>query len=226
MTEISGVSAVFISVTDLFRLPQRLDLPVLQPDNPVAHIADLLQAVGHEQNRRTAAHQLQHPPAALFLKRGVAHRQDLVHDQDLRVHHRRDGKRQPRQHSGGVVPDRHLDELSQFGKLYNFIVFGLQKLLAVPQNGAVEEDILVPRQVHVKAGAKLQHGHDVSPARHAALRGLQNAGDHLQNRALARAVVPDDAHDLALVHVKAGVPERPELVGLQPAAELAGHKLF
>ena len=74
-----------------------MNLPMLQPHNPVTHIPDLSQTVGHKQHRRSAAHQLQHPPAALFLKRGVAHGQYLVHDQDLRVHHRRDGKRQPRQ---------------------------------------------------------------------------------------------------------------------------------
>ena len=145
---------------------------MLQPHNPIAHLADLFEAMGYKQHRRSAAHQLQHPLAALFLKVRVTHGQNLVHDQNFGIHHRGDREGQPGQHTGGIVADGHLNKLPQLGEGHDLVVLGLQKFLAVPQDRAVEENILVPRQVHVKAGAQLQHGDDVAVAGHAALGGL------------------------------------------------------
>ena len=110
---------------------------MLQPHHPVTHLPNLLQAVGHKQHRGPPAHQFHHPLPAFFLKVRIADRQNLVHDQNLGIHHRGNGKGQPGQHTGGIVANGHLDELTQLGEVHDLVVLGLQKLLAVPQNGAV-----------------------------------------------------------------------------------------
>ena len=58
--------------------------------NPIAHLADLLQAVRYKQHGRTAAHKLQHTLAAFFLKVCVTDSENLVHNKNLRIYYRRD----------------------------------------------------------------------------------------------------------------------------------------
>src|SRR5215510_8540673 len=78
----------------------------------------------------------------------------------------------------------------------------------------VEKNVFAPAQLGMKSGAEFQQRSypafhpDAPPGR------LHNPRDELEQSALARAVVADDAHDLALAHFEAHVAQRLELLAL------------
>jgi hypothetical protein len=61
-----------------------------------------------------------------------------------------------------------------------------------------------------KPGAELEQRRQPAPAHHPARRGAQRAGDALEQRALARAVVAEEGERLALAHLERDVVERLE----------------
>src|SRR5690606_5410816 len=84
------------------------------------------------------------------------------------------------------------------------------------------EDVLTPRDLRVEAGAELDQRGDAPAHVERAGGGLADAGDALQERALATPVAADDAVRPAGLHVERHVVERPErLVGPQVAHEAA-----
>ena len=217
---------MLIRPAHLLRFPDLPHAAVFEPHDTLTELLDLLNVVRDEQHRGAAAHELHHAALALFLELRVAHGEDLVHNQDLRLHHGGDGERQPRQHAGGIVADRDVDEVPQLGEVQDLLELGVEKRLCVAENRAVEIDILTAPQIHIKAGAEFQHRHDIAAAFYRALRGLHDAGDDLQECALARAVAPDEADRLALLHLKRDVLQRGERAVLQLAAQRRGDKLL
>ena len=85
------------------------------------------------------------------------------------------------------------------------------------QDGAVEIDVLAAGQFGVKAGAHLQQRTDAPLDLHLPLGGCGDAREDLEQRALARAVAPDDAHDLAALHLEVDVAQRPDRVAVAVA---------
>ena len=152
---------------------------MLEPDGAAAQLPDLLDVVRDKQHRGAAAHELHHAALALFLELCVAHGEDLVHNQDLRLHHGGNGERQPRQHTGGIVADRDVDEVPQLGEIQNLLKFFIEEGLCVAENRAVQINIFPAAEIHIEAGAELQHGNNVAMAFDRTLRGLHDAGNNL-----------------------------------------------
>ena len=78
-------------------------MAVVEPGNLVAHTLDLVDRVADQNDRGAAGQQLCHPLFALFLKQEIAHRQNLIGNQNVGLCHGGHGKGQPRYHAGGVV---------------------------------------------------------------------------------------------------------------------------
>ena len=112
----------------------------------------------------------------------------------------------------GVVFHRLIDELTHPGEVDDVIELGLDLLAAHPQDGAVEEDVLPPGELGVEARADLQHGGHTPPGGDGARVGSQDLGDALEQRGLARSVVPHEPEGLALGDVEGDVLERPEVL--------------
>ena len=70
---------------------------------------------------------------------------------------------------------------------------------------AVEVDILAAAKFRVETRAELQQGGDAPARHHAALRGLQDAGDDLQQRTLAGTVRAYQRQRLAFFHFEADI---------------------
>src|SRR4029079_9535157 len=88
-------------------------------------------------------------------------------------------------------------------------------------------DVLAPAQVAVEAGAEGQQARDVAVHLDHPRRRRDDPGEDLEERALARAIRPDDPERLAVDDVERHVPERPEIgvaaLELHPSGErLAG----
>ena len=93
-----------------------------------------------------------------------------------------------------------------------FLEMGVDELLGVAEESAVEVDVLARGELEVKTRAELDERRDVAANDALALAGFEHAGDHLEHGGLARAVGSHQAHDLAGAHLERDVLERAELV--------------
>ena len=99
-----------------------------------------------------------------------------------------------------------------FGELDDLVEALADLVAAHAEDGAVEEDVLAPGQLRMEAGPDLQQRAD--PAGHLGIAGarLGDPREQFQHRALAGAVVADQADRFAAVDLEGDVSERPEHV--------------
>ena len=147
-------------------------------------------------------------------ERLVAHRQDFVDEQDLGVGVDCHREAQAHVHAGGVVLHRLLEEVREAGELDDALVAGGDLALRQPEHGAVDEDVLAPRDLRVEAGPELDQRGDAAGGLEAAGGRLEDAGDQLEQGRLARAVAADDAERLAARDLERDVLDRGD--GLVP----------
>ena len=171
--------------------------------------------MGHDDDRAPLVLELSELVHALVLEFHVAHGQDLVDEEDVRLDVDGYGEAQAHVHAGRVVLHRLIDETLDAGEVYDRVQLGVDLLLAHAQDRAVEVDVLAARQLGVEAGADLKHGGhasrrgDCSPVRGEDLR------DALEQRRLARTVVSEQAEGLALRDLEGDVVKGPELLELR-----------
>ena len=72
-----------------------------------------------------------------------------------------------------------------------------------PEDRAVQVHVLEPGQLGVEPGADLEQGPDVARHLDPPRGGRRDAAEDLQQRALARAVLADNPHGLAVADVEA-----------------------
>ena len=164
---------------------------VVQPGGGVAQALHQRHAVGDEHDRHPAAAQLVQVVEAAALELLVAHRDDLVDDQDLRVEVDRDGEAEPDIHPAGVDLDRSVDEVAQPGEVDDAVHRRGDLTPAHAEDRAVEVDIFPAGQLRVEACAQLEHGGDPAACGDGAEGGSVDACDQLEQRRLAGAVVSD-----------------------------------
>ena len=82
---------------------------------------------------RPSPSHLAHLAQTFLLKRRVADRQDLVHDQNFRLQMRGDGERQSHIHAATVSLDRRVEELLDFGKRHDLVEFALDLRRLMPR---------------------------------------------------------------------------------------------
>src|SRR5262249_44910693 len=87
---------------------------------------------------------------------------------------------------------------------------------------AVEKDVFAAGEFGVESGSKFEEGGDAAGGFDEAFGGLQDAGDDLEQRALAASVGADETERFAPLDVEGDVAERPE-IGVERAG--AGEKL-
>ena len=150
-------------------------------------------------------------PNAPVLKDRVAHRQSLVHQQQVRVDVNGGGERQADKHAARVRLHGLIDEVADLGKRLDGWDAGANLLGRESHDGPLHHDVLAAGELRVEPRAQLEE------RRHPALHGdpavsrLDDAGDHLQERALAGTVHADDPQRGALPDLNGDVPESPEV---------------
>ena len=166
---------------------------------------------------RPGAPELLHPAEAAPLELGVADREHLVDEQDLRLQVRRDGEREPHVHPARVALDGRVHEALDPGELDD-LVEALRDLAALhAEDRAVQVDVLAPGELRMEAGADLEQAPDAPADLDAPARRRGDAREHLQQRRLAGAVAADDPEHLALLDLERHVAERPDLLRLRCA---------
>ena len=150
-----------------------------------------------DEEQRLCGYELAQESHAFLREKSVSHRQGLVHDKDVRIHMGDDGKGQAHDHAAGIVAHRLVDEVADIRKVHDGVVAGGDLVIAQPQDGGIQEDVLAPGEFGIEAAAQLQQGGHPSAGSHTACGGGQGPGDDLQERALARPVAPYDADTFA-----------------------------
>ena len=140
----------------------------------------------------------------------------LVDEQDvgIGVHGDREGETDV--HAGRVELDLGVDEVADAGELEDVVEVRLGLVAAESEHRCVEEDVLPAREVGVEARTEFEQGRDAPAAATAPGRGLDDPADDLQQRALAGAVVTDEADRRACADRRArrrSAPRSPDGAG-------------
>jgi len=155
-------------------------------------------------------------------ERLVADRQHLVDQQHVGIGVDGDREAEADVHAGGVVLDRLFHEVAETGELHDLVIAPPDLALREAEHGAVDEDVLAPRNFGVKTGAKLNHGGDPPGDGDPPGGRLEHAGDQLQEGGLARAVAADHPERLAAGDREVDAGERldgvlaPQVAGERP----------
>src|SRR5258707_3564777 len=104
-----------------------------------------------------------------------------------------------------------MDEVADFGELFDFAESLVDLTRGQAQNRAVQIDVVASAEFRIKAGAELEQRRNTSGHRDRARGWQQNAGDHLQQRAFAGSVFANDTERLAGPDLEADVAQGPEV---------------
>ena len=129
----------------------------------------------------------------LCVKPFVADGEHFVHEQHVGIDVNRDREAEAHVHAGRVGLHRRVDELLHLGELDDLVEAARDLALGQAEHDAVDEDVLAAGDLRVEAGAELDQRRDAAVDVHRAAGRLRDAGDELQQRALAGPVAADDA---------------------------------
>ena len=197
--------------------------PVFQPNAARTKVLDSSHIVADKENRPPRFRHLPHFAQALLLEGRVADGQHFIHQENFRFQMSRHGKGQPHIHSARISFDRRVNKLLQLRKSQNLIKLRGNFMLFHPQNDAIHKDVFAAGQLRMKTRAHLQQ-RTHAPINDGPTGGrFRDAGQHLEQRGLARAIPTDNPHHLPLLHIKGHIAQRPEL--FRTAALLLHHAL-
>ena len=148
------------------------------------------------------------PLAALLRELAVADGQRLVHHQDVRADRRHEREAQTGAHTARIRAHRLVDVLAEFRELHDLGNELLGLLFRQTPQLAAHVDVLHARQLHVEARGKLQQRGHAPVHLDGAGRREAHAGDHLERRGLAGAVVAEQRQGFAAVHGETQVVAR------------------
>ena len=186
-----------VIVHHFFGLAAHGHAAVFQEDGGVADRLDRRAVVGHDQQRGAGLAEVADAIEAFVLEVGVAHRQRLVDDQDVRSPCRGYAKGQAHLHAAGVGANLMVHGFADFGKALDFGHQRFDFFDLHAEQLAGHEGVLAPGEVWVKPHAQLQQCCDPTFQLDLPAGRLGGAGDHLQQGTFARAVDANDAHRLA-----------------------------
>ena len=149
---------------------------------------------------------------ALLLEGGVAHGQHLVDQQYVGIDLDRNRKGQAHVHPRGVVLELEVLKLFELGELDHPLVASASLPRREPEHDAVERHVVVGGQVGIEADAQLYERGHPTVAPDLPLVGTVDAGQALQERALATAVAPDYAEELPRLDREGDVLQRVQLL--------------
>ncbi|MCG3161346.1 MAG: hypothetical protein JMDDDDMK_02514 [Acidobacteria bacterium] len=101
-----------------------------------------------------------HLAQAFTLKSGVAYGQHFVNQQDFGIEVRSDGEGQPQIHPAGVMLDRRVNELFDFGESDYLVELVFDLGAPHSQDCAVQVDVLASGQFRMKPGAYFEQRTD------------------------------------------------------------------
>src|SRR3982751_3104563 len=118
---------------------------------------------------------------------------------------RRDSKREAHIHTTAVMLYRRIEKFVDLSKGYDFIEFLSNFALGHTEYGAVQEDILSSGEFGMEARSDFQQAGNPPLQSNPARCRLGDAAQNLEERALTRAILPNNTDDFAPLDVEANV---------------------
>ena len=203
-----------VVAADVARVADVLDPTAADQHRAVAVFLHGPHLVGDQDNRLARQFHLTEGVGALLLEGGIADGQYLIDQQDVGVdlQHQREGE--PHEHPRGVVLQLQVDEVPEFGEVDHGVEAVARFLRGEAHHHPVEDDVVAGGEVEVEADPELDEGSEATRDPDRPGVGAVDAGEQLQQGALARAVAADDAEELALADLEGDSVERVQLAEL------------
>ena len=185
-------------------------LALLEQEDAVAEPLHGREIVCHEHDRSALALQAPERVEALLLEAGVADREHLVDEIQvgLRLDHR--GEAEPHLHAGGVVLQLQVDEPLQLRELDDRGEPAPGLARDTPSSAAFTTTLSRAVSSGLNPTPSSMNGDTRPDDGDRAAVGRVDPGQALEERALAGAVAPDDAEELALGDLERDVSQRVE----------------
>src|SRR5438552_7488082 len=164
----------------------------------------------NEKDGHAALLHLSDPSRATMLKNSITDRQSFVDDQYPWVGADRDRESQADVHAARIRLDRLINELANFGEAFDFRNQTFRFAARKPDQGRIHENVFQTGELRIESGAELQQGGDAALVPDGAVRGLERAGDNLQQSGFAAAVRPNDSGRRPRFDLEADILQRPE----------------
>ena len=190
-----------------------------------AALADAAHGVGRmadEEEREAAVAHLPHAGDALLLEADVADREDLVHDQNVRIDRDCHREREPGEHPAGVRLHGLVDVLADVGEGRDLVEARRDLGGGDAEDRGGEEHVVAAGELRVEPAAELEQRGEPAPHVHLAFRRRHCPRDDLEQRGLPRAVAPDDPQALAAADLEGHVPQGPDRLEVLAAAAREG----
>ena len=168
----------------------------------VAELRDHRFRMAGEDDDRSAVEKAFDPLLRLLLERRVAGTDALVDQQNIVVCGGRDRKGQPREHAGGIGAHRQRQEIAELGEFRDIVELGRNLAPAHAHHAAAQINVLDAGRFRVHPGGGVEQRADVPLDGDCAAVRLIDAGEHTQERRLARTVMADQADAVAIVDLK------------------------
>ncbi len=161
------------------------DLPVGQPDDPVAESADVLLVVRGEEHGRAALLHLLEAMEALLLEAEIANGHDLVEQKHFGGGARRCGEREPQLHSFAVGAERPVEERLQLGERRDLVEPCHDLAAPEAREDSDQGGVLAPGEVRVERVSEGEDRLDRPRGDDASARRLPEPADETKERRLA-----------------------------------------
>src|ERR1017187_1230221 len=184
----------------------------VEPHDAVADGLDVGHGVGDEQDGDAALAQLVDLAHAALAEIDVADGEGFVDQQDFGIDADGYGEGQAHHHAAGIGLDGLVDEVADFGEVFDVLVALVDLAGGETEDGTVEVDVVAAAEFGIEAGAELEQGGDAAVDDSGAAAGLENAGDDLESGTLARAIFAHYAESLAALHFEGNVIEGQEIL--------------
>jgi hypothetical protein len=164
---------------------------------------------------------LAHPLETALLKTHIAHSQNLVNQQHIRVHVSSHAKPQARIHPRRIALDWRVNKALQPGKGHDLVEPGVNLLAAQAQDSAVEVDVLPPGEFGMKAGTQFDERRHPPVDLYLTFGRSGDAREQFQRGGLASTVRTDDPQRLTWADLKAHVAQSPDVQRISIVIRLA-----
>src|SRR5438874_1394217 len=156
-------------------------------------------------------HHLAHPLAGLILEGHVADAEHPVHRQAFRLDGGADGESQPHHHARGIIANGHLQELPELAEFRDLLHLGTDAARRLALEITAKRDVFPAVGVPLEAEGDIEERTDPALDGARAARRRVDAGQHLEQRALAGAVMTENADAIAVAGAQANVAQSPHL---------------
>jgi hypothetical protein len=185
------------------------DLPLMQEYGAFAQPLDLADVVRDEHDRDTRRRHLLDAVITPTRESWISDGKHLVHQQDIRIDVGRDAEAQARRHSARPSADRAEQPIGKLAELLDGPHARANRGTVETHEGAEQENVLAAVEFGVEPRAQLDHRKQTPGDPRRAARRRRYAGQHFQQRALARAVATDHAVCLAAADCEGEVSQCP-----------------